>query len=154
MDRTTMSRRNALRTGGLAAIAASLLGTADATPAVAAAPLPSAAASPVLGTVTDTAHLVAESTRLAYVCRETMTKLGVAGDALPAWLTEDEEDLFRAYDDAMSEHYSATLDLYLAELYRHFPGLAPALSRVAEHIQEGFNVVGACCMPDVDGAAS
>jgi hypothetical protein len=48
----------------------------------------------------------------------------------------------------MSDHYGATIDLYLAERYRHFPGLAPALRTVAEHIREGFDGVGVCCMPD------
>jgi hypothetical protein len=143
-DRSTVTRRTALQAGTLAAIAAGRLG-ATTPPAVAAEPAPL-----VLGTVTDTAPLVADSMRLARLCRETLLQAADAGEDLGDTFTPEQDALFRAYDDALGAHHSATIALYLAEFYRHVPGLAPALFAVGQHIQEGFNAVGACCVPTGD----
>jgi hypothetical protein len=140
-----ITRRRTIGAGAIATIAAGLLG---ATRAEASMALPPAATAPVLGAVTDAADLAAECERQYVRVCATLHTMTAALEALPAVRTPEEDDLFRAYDDAMADHYGATIDLYLAELYRHFPGLAPALRTVAGHIQEGFNGVGECCLPD------
>lgn len=145
-ENRTVSRRRAIGTGTIAAITAGLLGSAGSADA---APLPPA--SPlIVGTVADASDLAAECERQYTRVCATLHTMTAALEALPPVRTPEEDDLFRAYDDAMSDHYGATIDLYLAELYRHFPGLAPALRQVAGHIQEGFNGVGECCLPDGD----
>lgn len=41
--------------------------------------------------------------------------------------------------------------MYVAELQRHAPGLAPAIGVLMAHVQEG-HPLGAGCNPPVDGS--
>lgn len=148
-----VSRRSALRTGGLAAIAASLLGT---TTAPVAAQTPALAPLPWLGSVAapGLADLTAECERLHDRCRETLHEAARLDRELDATLTPEQRDQSIAADNALGEHHSATIDWYIAEIGRHLPGIAPAIFAIWEHVREELGSPGVCCFPDPMGDAS
>ena len=74
------------------------------------------------------------------------TAVGTGNDVLAA-------DYVRKANNAIGNklrmlQHEATTDLFVAELVRHFPGLAPALTRVWRHVSGAFfETVGTCCTP-------
>ena len=150
MNDQTVTRRAALRTGGLAAIAASLLGTTTTAPSVAAQTPPPL---PWLGSISapDLANMTAESQRLHDLCRETLIEAARLNQQLSATLTPEQDALS---DVALGEHYGATLNWYMSELRRHLPGIAPALLAVWEHVREELTAGSRRCFPDPTGGES
>ena len=121
MSDTTLTRRSALRTGGLAAIMAGLLGTSTAAPA-------SAQPARSLATVVHTDDLAAECRRLS------------------AMLSPEQATLLRRFSDATSNGQTLCEEWQAAELARHLPGLAPAIRMVWTHtIGVAYQTPGGCC---------
>jgi hypothetical protein len=111
---------------------------------------------PWLGSVAapDLAAMTAESERLGRVCRDTLHTMCTTVDARNATLTPEQQELVEAYDEAKDEHHSATFDWYIAEIGRHLPGIAPAITAVWAHVREETSQGSTCCLPDRDGDAS
>lgn len=57
-------------------------------------------------------------------------------------------DAIEALLDLKMQQHEASTDLFVAELVRHFPGMAPALTTVWHHVSSAFfETVGNCCTP-------
>ena len=149
MNENTITRRSALTAGTLAALAAGLLGTTGARPAAAVEPTP---APLTVGTVTNVDDLAAEVRWRAEHVHGLYVAQEEAGAALKAMLTPEQARLFTAYEEAAISANLETWDLYVAELGRHLPGLAPAIRAIWLHIAESRH--GRCCRPDTAGVAS
>src|SRR5436190_14924872 len=117
MNDTTVSRRRALQTGGLAAIAAGLLGTTTT-----ASAQPSTAAPLVVGTTTNMRALVAEVEQQIELVRTHDRAVEVAQYVLYKTLTDEQKGLFRAYEEAGTRRDFEQMDLYVMDLGRHLPG--------------------------------
>lgn len=135
---TTVTRRSALRTTGLAALAASLLGTA---PTTAAASTPQ-----TLATVIDTGALAAHTDELLVRYHETVAAHLAATNAVADLLPRDQQHLLTDLDDAIAERHGAWGEVVVAEMARHAPGLAPLLWMLWQHVMETRTAdVGRCC---------
>jgi hypothetical protein len=143
-----ITRRSALRTGGLAALAAGLLGSAGTGTAAAQ---PASAAPLVVGTTTNIDDLVAES--LAHLARSNAacTAVDDVEEALKATLSPEQLALFTDYEHAAHHSEWAAEQMYVAELARHLPGLAPMVWAMWHHVIEGE--IGVCCLPEDDDKA-
>jgi hypothetical protein len=143
-----VTRRSALKNGGIAAIVAGLIGTIGTAPAAAAAIQATA-----LGTVApaDLADMTAEALRLRLRARETMDAVNEAGTPLWESLTPAQRKLYEGHDDLLAAHFEAAHDWHMAELFRHFPGLSPALFATWQHVMESHGSDGTCCFPDPKG---
>lgn len=133
----TITRRRAIGAGTLAALAAGLPGTT--TPAEASTPL-------VVGTITDMSAIVAEVERQIEVVRTHDAAVEEAMADLYDTLSPEQRALFRRYEEADNERDFEQMDLYLLDLGRHLPGLAPAIWALSRHMFESRQ--GACCIPD------
>lgn len=141
--RVPLSRRSAIRTGGLAALAAGLLGAAraEASPVTPASPL-------IVGTTTNVDDLVEEvreyieASNAAWSAQESLK-----GD-LVEMLGPKQQEAFDAFERARDEADWTTQEMYLAELARHLPGLAPALWGLWRHILDDGRGLGKCCLPE------
>ncbi len=61
-------------------------------------------------------------------------------------LTPVATELYQTVSDAGSEAQGASMDLHVAELMRHFPGLAPVLRVAWAHVIDcRLDAVGSCC---------
>jgi hypothetical protein len=139
--RVPVTRRSAIRTGGLAALAAGLLGT---TPAEASALPP---ASPlIVGTTTSMVDLVDEVR--GYIADDNVTYEAeeAAEGALRETLGPEQHALFETYGQARTDREYITEQMYIAELGRHLSGLAPALWAIWSHMTDGTRT-GECCLP-------
>lgn len=130
-DRTT--RRQALRTGALAAIAASLL------PSTSTAEAP----GPLLSQAVNAEALAAECRRLqakAEAAQSVEIAIEQQIDEAVGW------DLMNAYTVANLTASSLHKEWLIAELARHLPGLAPTIRMLVSHIGEtSWSKPGACC---------
>src|SRR5690349_22002495 len=126
----TTSRRQALQTALTAALAA---GAASMIPATtSAAPEPaSVQQQPVI--VINYANLTAECERLEAEAHRTLDVAAELSHYGSLDLTPEQTRAIEAHEDALFEHHDVTMDWYVAELPRHFPGLAPAFTAVWEH---------------------
>jgi hypothetical protein len=147
-NRTILSRRRALKTGSLAAIAAGLIG-AGSPQATEAAPAPLALAAPI-----DTAGLQADSYRHQEIVAETFQNLIVAEHAIRGTLSPAQLQVFNTYENALSGHYLTAWDMYVAEIARHLPGFAPAINALWQHIGGPDGIPGECCLPNGNEAVS
>jgi hypothetical protein len=86
-----------------------------------------------------------ESLRLAAASRVPLDRVEAARNAINVTLIPGQQALLREYVDALIEHVMDESALYIAEVSRHFPGLAPALHAVWEHVISGDGVTGKCC---------
>jgi hypothetical protein len=141
-DRSTVTRRTALQTGTLAAIAAGLLGTTTTPPA-------SAEPAPVSDLVTalcagakpapddDFAAWLAEWEQANTITKE---KRDAAVERIAAFVPEDQRYELVTGVDALEEvlHDSTSLShaLYCELMFRHLPGLAPVLRLVWAHVMD------------------
>ena len=66
--------------------------------------------------------------------REASRERSRAERALMAHLSPAATELYRALSDADSEAQGGSTDLHVAELCRHFPGLAPAIRLAWAHV--------------------
>jgi len=100
--------------------------------------------------VVDHSGLIVESKRAAAESVRTLQAAIEAAHALRVTLSEEQARLFGAFEDAMSSHHLAHADYEVAELMRHFPGIAQALFAVTEHLHsiEGRIEPGECCEPE------
>lgn len=93
--------------------------------------------------------LAAESRRLSDLCRSSMAKANEIAhyvDDLPPGLAK----MFAEYEDAFYSHANATFDMYVAELARHLPGVAPAIYALWQHVLEGDGGDhGTCCSEEI-----
>ena len=65
---------------------------------------------------------------------------------LMEYLSPKARELYREVCDAGSDVYVAEVRLHVAELCRHFPGLAPAILLTWAHVIDcRLDNVGACC---------
>jgi hypothetical protein len=104
----------------------------------------------VVGTTTNMADLVAEVERQIENVREHDRAVEDAEIALKATLTDEQQVLFRAYDEAENRRNFEQVDLYFLDLGRHLPGLAPAIWALSRHMFESRQ--GECCVPDGDAS--
>lgn len=138
MNRTTFSRRSALKSGGIAALIAGLAGTASA---VSAAPEPQT-------TIVNAADLSAECRRLCAVVAARGVAERESDDALSATLTTEQKRLLNELVDRMTDRMVAEADFRIAEIARHLPGVAPAIALLSDHTLEvSFDLPGRCCAP-------
>jgi len=159
----TITRRHVLRTGGLAAIMAGLLGTTGTTTTTPAAAM-AAAGVVVVGAepiALPTAHAVrvvnypdlSNDVRAAIEAYEAAdTKERAACAALEARLGRDlYMEVMRFVEGPYNERHDAFEDLVLAEMERHLPMVAPVLYMVRQHIYEAHrDHWGRCCVPEVE----
>lgn len=137
-NRTTFSRRTALKSGGIAALIAGLTGTAAA---VSAAPEPQT-------TIVNAADLSAECRRLYAETEARAAEERAADDALSATLTTEQKRLLNELVDRMTDRMVAEADYRIAEIARHLPGVAPAIALLSDHTLEvSFDLPGRCCAP-------
>jgi hypothetical protein len=94
---------------------------------------------------------VAECERAKAEAWRTLDVVGEASKPYAAALTPEQRDLSEAYDDALSEHLQATQDWYIAELKRHFPGLAPAFDAVWAHVRDEASASHVACCAEPEG---
>ena len=104
-------------------------------------------AAGLTGTTTTMDAIVAEVRRQIGVVRTHDRAVSAASAAICLTLNEEQQALFRAYDDAVSLRDFEQVDLYILDLGRHLPGLHPALWALMRHISESRQ--GECCLPDV-----
>ena len=144
MSENTITRRAALRSGTLAALAAGLLGAAPTAPTVEAAPASEPSPRVVVVYVDD---LAAESRRLAEMARDTQAAMITAGQDLKARLGADAYQLVVAYmEGPFTDHAVAYHDLIIAEIIRHTPALAPTIRLAWQHAIDGsWEDAGVCC---------
>jgi hypothetical protein len=94
---------------------------------------------------TDLAH---ESRRLHAEAMAAQHRSCDAMAAFRAMLTPEQDAAYLALDDDPYDHRKLWRDFELTELRRHFPGLAPALLAVRDHIVGQWpDEVGRCCTP-------
>jgi hypothetical protein len=140
----SITRRSAIRTTGLAAIAAGLLG---ATRIEAASALPL-----IVGTVSNMDDLAAEVALYVKRGNAAWSAEDDAEAALSATLSPEQHVLFRAYADARNDRETAHENLYISEIARHLPGLAPAIWAIWFHMTESGGGTGQCCLPETGDA--
>lgn len=132
-----VTRRRLIRTGGLAAIAAGLLGT---TAPAAAAPLQ---IPTTLTTVVHTDDLAKECQRLYAEMRAAQSAEGDLGRPIQDAVGYD---VMSEYTTASVVHWVTREELLFAELARHLPGLAPTIRMLQSHIDSvAYAAPGACC---------
>lgn len=137
-NRTTFSRRTALKSGGIAALIAGLAGAA---PAVSAAP-------ELQATVVNPADLAAECRRLYAETEARAAEERAADDALSATLTTEQKRLLNTLLDRATTRMVAEADYRIAEIARHLPGVAPAIALLSNHtIEVSYDLPGRCCAP-------
>jgi hypothetical protein len=118
-------------TGLLAVGAASMLPI----PTVHAQEVVSVQQRPVV--VINYADLTAECERLEAECFRTLQVAAAIAEGFPALgLTDQQHRVIEAHEDALFTHHQVTMEWYVAELARHFPGLAPAFTAVWVHVRE------------------
>jgi hypothetical protein len=141
-DRTTVSRRSALRTGGLAAIMAGLLGT-TITPAAAAEPI---AIPNVLPTVVNTDDLTADWMRLLAQVNAEDNAWWAADTALEATLSPEQRELYHKAVDATPDRDTTYHEWISAEMARHAPGFSTMIRLLWVHaIAERTDCRSFCC---------
>ncbi len=97
-------------------------------------------------TVPTAEALAADSRRALARYQEASAERQRAERALLAHLSPVAADLYREVSDADSEAQGASTELHVAELVRHFPGLAPALRLAWAHVIDArLDAVGSCC---------
>lgn len=122
-NRTTVTRRRALFATAAASIAAAAI----------SAPVATAQTLPQFATVVNYEDLAEDCRMLAVRLKQTMDAV-----AFPA----PGADL----DDLFCDHTEAWVDVLVAELCRHMPGIAPAIRATMTHIYEGRHEdIGVCC---------
>jgi hypothetical protein len=143
-DSQRTTRRSLLQTGGIAAIAAGLLGTTSA-PTVAAEPLPLPNALP---TVVSTVDLDADCDRLLADLKREDAAYWAADAALEATMTPGQIKLYHTLSDAESDRRTTYHEWISAEMARHAPGLSTVIRLLWLHaIAECTNDLSACCRP-------
>ena len=93
--------------------------------------------------------------RLARVSRDALADYRNASDAWSALEARVKPDLspeawgiVEQLLESRTMQMEASTDLFFAELVRHFPGMAPALATVWNHVSGAFfDTVGTCCTP-------
>lgn len=139
-NRTTVTRRGALKLGGIAALIA---GVASAAPPVAAVPETGVAAS---------GDLAAECRRLHMEIQDWDARERAAYEALAITLTPEQIRLVGKLSDAMTDRLMTEMDWRLAEIARHLPGVAPSILLLNDHtVAESYDRPGRCCTT-ADGA--
>lgn len=137
-NRTTYSRRTALKSGGIAALIAGLAGTASS---VSAAPDPGV-------TVVNAADLSAECRRLHAEMHAWADKERAAYEALAATLNAEQKRLLHALSAFTTDHAVMEAEWRIAEIARHLPVVAPAIALLSDHTLEvSFDLPGRCCAP-------
>lgn len=137
----TTTRRSALQsalTGLIAAGAASML---PSTTSAAQEPV-SVHQAPV---VVNYADLSAACEQAKAESRRTLEAACALIGFPEAGLTKKQRKVVDAHETALMEHLEATQDWYVAELARHFPGLAPAIVAVWEHVMDEASHGAGCC---------
>ena len=90
---------------------------------------------------------------LARVILELLAEAGAADrrraaadEALKAHLSPQAMAAYRELVDAIDDERGAWIDVHVAELARHLPGMAPAVRLLWAHvIDERVDAVGTCC---------
>lgn len=137
-DRTIVSRRAALKSGGVAALAAGLLSVGA--PASAAPP---PAADP------HRADLAAESLATLAEYRAAESEHRAASAALLASLSPQQRELYLTLEAAANERDAMRAMVTQREMARHLPGLSPALDLIWQHVEAIDPLNWArCCTPD------
>ena len=78
--------------------------------------------------------------------RATSRERSRAERALMEHLSPAATELYRVLSDADAEAQGASTELHVAEVCRHFPGLAPALRLAWAHVIDcRLDAVGTCC---------
>ena len=136
----TITRRSALRTGGLAAVMAGLMGAGT----VSAAPMASELAARTVVVHVD--DLAEECRHLNALYREKMDDHFDALGRFKATLTDEQFALFGRLIDSLGDSFVAEMGWQVAEIARHLPGLALAIRLVYEHtIVRTYDTPGECC---------
>jgi hypothetical protein len=144
-QRTTVTRRAALRTSLTALLATGAVSALPAAHVAAQAPQP----APALATIIDTDHLRADSLDALAAYKAANATSIAATDALLATLSPSQRDLWEIADHAAGEADSAGGLLEFTETVRHLPGLAPILWALRQdHPLGHLDNIGRCCMPD------
>lgn len=137
-DRSIVSRRAALKSGGVAALAASLL-TVGAPVSAATPP----AADPHM------ADLAVESLATLAEYRAAESEHRAAAAALLATLSPQQRELYLTLEAAANDRDAMRAMVTQREMARHLPGLSPALDLVWRHVEETDPINWAhCCTPD------
>ena len=130
MTQTRMTRRHAVKF-----------------PPIIAAALALPPAAPAAATEAPTPPVQRTATELAYDCPE-FRRLE---RELQSQLTDEQWGLHVAIRDAEGDHTALEYERLRDEWYRHFPGLAPAMRAVEQHLTDRpTGELGACC---VEGAS-
>jgi hypothetical protein len=142
VSQRTTTRRTALQTALTAALAA---GGASLLPTTTSAAPAATTAQQATVIVVNYADLTAACARLEAECFRTLdiaAELSKRQAALG--LTDEQRRVIDAHEEALFDHHQVTMDWYVAELARHFPGLAPAFTAVWEHVRDSSSAE-ACC---------
>jgi hypothetical protein len=100
----------------------------------------------VCGTTTNMSDLVADVEQHVERSNAACERADTAEDALRATLSPDQRALFETYDRARIDRELESEQMYIADMARHLPGLAPALWALWYHVIEAR--LGECCLPD------
>jgi len=160
MQNTNVTRRNAIRTGGLAALVAGLMGTAGTAPTSAAAEAPAPDLVAVL-CAEPTPVADAEFSEWVAVWTEEHAdvkhKYDAAHDALAAFVPADRRfELVGKLSDLAGDLAALSVSRDRELLFRHLPGLAPMLRLVWEHaamtrLGDELGCGGGHCQDGVEG---
>lgn len=131
-----LSRRAALRSGGLAALVAGLIGSA-ATPA-------HASGRDVV--VVNGDDLAATSIHVLAHHADEQAATETARERLWASLTAEQRRQLLVIEELKLNETNAWIEVIVSELGRHFPGIAPAVPLVWEHLlEQPVSDIGVCC---------
>lgn len=145
MTAEPISRRSAIRTSGLAAIAAGLLSSAGTVKPAAAQPAPlTVTISLADGTPPVDAAWYAEWRKARDEASNAVTAAAIA---IIDRLGDDGAQLVNTYEDAVTQVFTMESDLAIEKMAVHLPGLAGALRLLHQHIYEAgaYERVMGCC---------
>ena len=98
----------------------------------------------------DAAALAAGSRRLNALALADLDTLTAIQRPFEATLTEEQRKVYREIESQRNEFFTLSADVWVQELARHFPGLAPAITAVWLHVNETSNEPGTCCTPEAE----
>ena len=88
------------------------------------------------GATIDMADIVTEVRRQIEVVRAHDRAVSAASAAICATLNEEQQALFKIYEEAVNVRDFEQMDLYILDLGRHLPGLHPAIWALSRHMFE------------------
>ena len=100
---------------------------------------------PATVVVINYADLAAECERAKAEARRSLLAAGELISYSGVGLTDEQRHVIEAHETLLMVHLEATQAWYVAELARHFPGQAPAIVAVWEHVRDEASRGDRCC---------